>query len=335
MSGLSTVPPSFKDYLADPSRIVVLDGALATELESRGCDLADPLWSGKVLLDAPELIRAVEDSYLAAGARCLITASYQATPQALQEQRGISEAAAVRAVAQSVESAKAARDAFRSSSPLLGREVVFVAGSVGPYGAYLADGSEYRGEYTLSDEDFAAFHRPRIAALVGAGADILALETQPSAAEVRAVVALLASEFPAVQCWVSFTVRAPPREGQAVAVTQISDGTPIADIAHWLSDQSNVVAVGFNCIPLRLATAAVATLAAHTSKPMVVYPNSGEIYDAVSKTWSADPSLPPTAQTLAACARDWVRLGARVVGGCCRTGPHDIQDLAEAVRQCQ
>ena len=168
---------------------LILDGALATELEARGCDLADRLWSAKILLEQPALIYQVHYDYFAAGAHCAITASYQATPQGFAA-RGIDEAQSLALIRQSVQLAQRARDDYLaqqgSAQPLL------VAGSVGPYGAYLADGAEYRGDYALPEAEMMAFHRPRIRALADAGVDLLACETLPSFAETQALVKLLA-----------------------------------------------------------------------------------------------------------------------------------------------
>lgn len=292
---------------------LVLDGALATELEAHGCDLEDPLWSAKVLLEQPHLIKQVHRDYFDAGASVAITASYQATPQGFAR-RGLSIEESLELVARSVRLADEARrehtEAHSASGPLL------IAGSVGPYGAYLADGSEYRGDYTLSPAEFRDFHRPRIAALVDAGADFLACETLPSFAEAEALLALVA-EFD-VESWFTFTLR----DGG-----HISDGTPLADVAALLAAEPRVAAVGVNCVPLELVTPALGTLQAATTKPLVAYPNSGETYDPVTKTWG--PSSGGQSEgTLDGNAADWLDRGARLIGGCCRTTPADIEGLA-------
>lgn len=167
---------------------VLLDGAMATELEARGCDLADSLWSAKVLLENPQLIRDVHLDYFRAGAQVAITASYQATPAGFAA-RGLDEAQSRALIGKSVELARKAREAYLAENPQAG--TLLVAGSVGPYGAFLADGSEYRGDYQRSAAEFQAFHRPRVEALLDAGADLLACETLPSFAEIQALAALL------------------------------------------------------------------------------------------------------------------------------------------------
>jgi len=302
---LSTLLNSGKD--------LVLDGALATELEAHGCDLEDALWSAKVLLEQPHLIKQVHRDYFDAGASVAITASYQATPQGFAR-RGLTVEESLELVALSVRLADEARAEFLAANPEAGP--LLVAGSVGPYGAYLADGSEYRGDYTLSAAEFRDFHRPRIAALVEAGADFLACETLPSFAEAEALLELVA-EFD-VESWFTFTLR---------DSGHISDGTPLADVAALLSAEPRVTAVGFNCVPLELVTSALEALQASSDKPLVAYPNSGESYDAVTKTWGPSEGVKGDG-TLAGSAADWRERGARLIGGCCRTSPSDIEGLA-------
>jgi homocysteine S-methyltransferase len=198
---------------------------------------------------------------------------------------------------------------------------LLVAGSVGPYGAYLADGSEYRGDYVLSRSEFLEFHRPRIAALVEAGVDLLACETLPSLAEAEALVALM-EEFD-VEGWLSFTLR----DGG-----HISDGTPLAQVAKLSRAQPLVVAVGVNCVPLELVSPALSALGNATEAPLVAYPNSGESYDAVTKTWGPAAAVAAPGSKQAACLAEvapiWRELGARLIGGCCRTTPKDIAAVA-------
>ena len=290
---------------------LILDGALATELEARGCNLADALWSAKVLVENPELIYQVHHDYFAAGAHVAITASYQATPQGFAA-RGLNEAQALALIAQSVQLAQRARDDYRASSastaPLL------VAGSVGPYGAFLANGAEYRGDYALPEEEMKAFHRPRVQALLEAGVDLLACETLPSFAEAQAVVSLLA-EFPQSSAWFSFTLR---------DAHHISDGTPLSKVAELVNAAPQVVAIGINCVALESVTPALRNLQAQSDKPLLVYPNSGEQYDASSKTWHSAPS----GCTLHDKFAEWQQAGARLIGGCCRTTPQDIAAIA-------
>lgn len=301
--------------MLDSGADLTVDGALATELEARGCDLDDPLWSAKVLLEQPQLIKQVHRDYFDAGAAIAITSSYQALPQGFAR-RGIAEAEALELVALSVRLADEARREYLAENPDAGP--FLVAGSVGPYGAFLADGSEYRGDYVLTQREFKEFHRPRIGALVEAEVDLLACETLPSFAEAEALLALV-EEFD-VESWFSFTLR----DGG-----HISDGTPLAEVAALCGAQPRVAAIGVNCVPLNLVSPALEALRNTTDKPLLAYPNSGESYDAVTKTWS--PGAGANAggpSSLAEGAGTWHDLGARLIGGCCRTTPRDIAAVA-------
>ncbi|HHD7242019.1 TPA: homocysteine S-methyltransferase [Enterobacter cloacae] len=297
--------------LLEKQPFVVLDGAMATELEARGCNLADNLWSAKVLMENPELIREVHLDYYRAGAQVAITASYQATPAGFAA-RGLDEAQSRALIGKSVELARKAREAYLAENLHAG--TLLVAGSVGPYGAYLADGSEYRGDYVRRAEEFTAFHRPRIEALLDAGADLLACETLPSFEEIKALAALVA-EYPRARAWFSFTLR---------DSEHLSDGTPLREVVAALKDNSQVVALGINCIALENTTAALKHLHSLTALPLVVYPNSGEHYDAVTKTWHHHGEA---CETLAGYLPQWLEAGARLIGGCCRTTPKDIAEL--------
>lgn len=298
--------------------VVVLDGALATELEARGCDLDDPLWSAKVLLETPQHIAAVHADYFAAGADVAISASYQASLPGLMR-RGLDARAALALMARSVTLAAEVRDAFwREPANREGRLRPLVAGSVGPYGAYLADGSEYRGDYDLSEEVLVDFHRPRMAALVSAGADLLACETLPCLAEARALSRLL-GEFPGTWAWFSFSAR----DG-----AHLCHGERLADCAALLDGNPQVAAVGVNCTAPVFVPDLIRAARGATAKPIIVYPNSGEVYDAEVRAWR-DGSRPAV---FADAAPDWYRAGARIIGGCCRTTPADIAALARWAR---
>ncbi|MFU0873713.1 homocysteine S-methyltransferase [Kluyvera sichuanensis] len=290
---------------------VLLDGAMATELEARGCDLADSLWSAKVLMENPQLIYDVHLDYFRAGAQVAITASYQATPDGFAA-RGLNEAQARSLIAKSVELAKQARDSYRAENPAA--KGLLIAGSVGPYGAYLADGSEYRGDYQRSAQVFQDFHRPRVEALLEAGVDLLACETLPSFDEIRALAQLLEA-YPVAQAWFSFTLR---------DAQHLSDGAPLRDVLALLADYPQILAVGINCIALENTVEALEYLHSLTPLPLVVYPNSGEHYDAVSKTWHHHGEA---CATLEGYLPQWLAAGAKLIGGCCRTTPKDIAAL--------
>lgn len=298
--------------------VVVLDGALATELERRGCDLKDPLWSAKVLIERPELIWRVHLDYFLAGADCATTASYQASVPGFAK-RGIGEGESRRLIRRSVALAKEARDEFRRmEGSLAGRPQPFVAASVGPYGAYLADGSEYRGDYGLSESALADFHRPRLEALIEARPDMLACETLPCFIEAR-VLAHQIAEFPEVSAWFSFTAR----DGRC-----ISSGEPLSEVLTWLDSFPQVAALGVNCTSPRYVSSLIETARSATEKPILVYPNSGEIYDTEKGGWNGAP----VCSSFGESAREWYARGARVIGGCCRTTPDDIRSIAAWAR---
>lgn len=297
---------------------VILDGAMATELEARGCDLRDPLWSARALLEAPGLIRQVHADYFAAGADVAITASYQASFAGFAA-RGIGPEAAAGLMARSVRLAAEARDAFWAD-PInrAGRPRPLVAASVGPYGATLHDGSEYRGDYDLGEDELVAFHRPRLAALVAAGPDLLACETIPCLAEARALARLL-PEFPGVTAWVSFSCR----DG-----AHVSHGEPLAACAALLGPHPQVVAVGVNCTAPEHIAPLVAAARQATAKPLAAYPNSGEAWRAEDGAWEGEASC----EAFGAQALAWRDAGARLIGGCCRTTPAHIAELAALLR---
>jgi homocysteine S-methyltransferase len=305
---------------------LVIDGALATELERRGCDLKDELWSAKILLEQPEIIKQVHLDYFKAGADCAITASYQATIDGFTK-RGLNENEAIALIQKSVKLAFEARDEFwADESNRVGRPKPFIAASVGPYGAFLADGSEYRGEYGLTEKELMDFHRPRMQALIEAGADpstgsgqcILACETIPSLVEARAIARLL-KEFPDITAWVSFTAR---------DEKHISEGQVFADCVKQLQDHPQIAAIGINCTSPEFISALIREAKKATDKPILVYPNSGERYDARKNDWNGDPVLGSFGEQ----AREWYAAGARLIGGCCRTTPEDIRVIAGWVR---
>jgi len=299
--------------------LIILDGALATELERLGCDINDSLWSAKILAQNPEIIEKVHYDYFASGADCAITSSYQATIEGYIE-KGFTEFEAISLIKKSVTIAKKARDDFWKN-PLhrINRPTPLVAGSVGPYGAYLADGSEYRGDYKISEEDLIEFHRPRVKILVSAGVDILACETIPSLIESKAIIKLL-KEFPNVYCWMSFSAKND---------LQISDGTLISDCAKYLDAFTQVAAIGINCSAPAHIQSLIEEIKKNSKKPIVVYPNSGEEYDACSKTWHGNSS----SEIYSRSTKSWFDKGAQLIGGCCRTTPEDIKSIATWARK--
>lgn len=292
---------------------MILDGALATYLETLGADISGALWSADILIKNPSLIKQTHLDYYRAGANVAITASYQASIAGLVKHLSLSEKEAKDVVKKSVELAQEARDQYiTETSPDVGDEL-FIAGSVGPYGAFLADGSEYRGDYVVPKEEMKSFHRGRIQALVEAGVDILACETIPSKAETEALIGLLTSEFPSSEAWFGFTLR---------DSNHISDGTPLSEIAALFSEVEQVVSLGFNCVPDDLALSALQVLKPLMKRgTMIVYPNSGEQWNAQAREWEGKRT---EGSKLAKKTEEWRDVGAGLIGGCCRTTPDDI-----------
>ena len=283
---------------------VILDGALATELEARGFDIDDDLWSANALMKAPELIKAIHRDYLRAGADIVTNASYQATVEGFMR-RGLSHFESVKLIKLSVELAKEVCTEFENK---------FVAASIGPYGAFLADGSEYRGNYIISHEQLKIFHRERLAILASAQPDIFACETIPCLIEAKAIVEELAA-YPEFCAWVSFSCK---------DVKHISNGELISDCAAWLDKQSQVVAVGINCTAPNYIESLISEIRSATSKRIIVYPNSGEAYDVKARAWIGERI------NFAENSRLWYRAGARIIGGCCRTTPKDIENIEKS-----
>jgi homocysteine S-methyltransferase len=313
LSFMNPITSILNDYPA-----LVIDGALATELERRGCDLKDDLWSARILLEQPEVIKQVHLDYFKAGADCAITASYQATVEGFAK-RGLKEGEAIALIQRSVQLAMEARAEFWSDpANRTGRAKPFVAASVGPYGAFLADGSEYRGDYRLSEKELMDFHRPRMRALTEAGADMLACETIPCLIEARALTKLL-DEFPNTIAWFSFSAR---------DERHISEGQMFADCVKELEKHSQIAAIGINCTSPKYLPSLIREARRGTEKPVLVYPNSGETYSSEKNNWNGDPVV----ESFGEHAREWYEAGARLIGGCCRTTPEDIRVIASWAR---
>jgi homocysteine S-methyltransferase len=307
--------PIAEHLAASPLRsgTMILDGAMATELEARGADLHDPLWSAKILIEQPQLIRKLHLDYFAAGADVATTATYQASFEGFA-QRGIDAGAAAALMRSAVDLARSARDEFwATAANRRGRLWPLVAASIGPYGATLADGSEYRGNYTLSDSELKDFHRPRLQVLAESGADLLAIETLPCEREAL-VLAQLLQECAPIPAWIAFTCK----DGLHTA-----EGQPVRDCVTRLQNYPQVIAVGVNCTRPGLIVPLLDEMRAHTDKPLLAYPNSGEHYDGEARCWSGSADDTP----FAAAAMAWCRAGARLIGGCCRTTPADIRAL--------
>jgi homocysteine S-methyltransferase len=284
----------------------VLDGGLATQLESQGHNLDSALWSAQLLHDDPDAIVQAHLAYFAAGAQVATTASYQASIGGFV-QAGISQKEGAQLIRRSVRLAEQARGSLETGNDR------WIAGSIGPYGAALADGSEYRGDYDLTVEELRAWHRPRIELLAEAGVDILALETIPCLAEVEALLAEI--DGTGQPCWLSISC----------AADRTRAGEPATEAFSLARDVEEIVAVGVNCIDPADAYALVRIASESSGKPAVVYPNSGERWDNAARNWIGPPRF--HAEDVAS----WISGGARLVGGCCRVGPTQIRAVRDLV----
>lgn len=287
---------------------IVQDGAFATELERAGFVINDPLWSAIALYEKPELVKQVYRSYLNAGADVLITASYQGTVEGFMK-KGFSKEKSKDLIRLSVRLAKEVRDEFWADNQDKSRAYPLIAASVGPYGAHLADGSEYRGNYGVSRKTIADFHRENIGILAEEEPDLFACETVPSFLEAQALGDALSS-YPESKAWISFSCK----DGHHTC-----EGNPITECAAFLDTVPEVLAIGVNCCPPGIVESLVRDIKSVTDKVIVVYPNSGETYDPASKTWKG------SAVSYADYAKSWYDAGARFIGGCCRTTPDDIR----------
>jgi homocysteine S-methyltransferase len=293
--------------------VQVLDGGMASELEYHGANIDGPLWSAHVLEDAPEMVVAVHRAYIESGADCVLTASYQVSRMGYAESGLLPEradAALLRSVALA-----------RKAASFYPHRRVLVAASLGPYGAVLHNGAEYHGNYGCSFNDLVDFHAERIDVLAhesgGAnGADLLAFETLPSLAEAQAIGAALAA-WPDVEVWFSFTCS---------DEYHVAHGETLQECAEYAASLPQTVAVGVNCTQPALITPLIGELREATNKPIVVYPNSGEGWDAQARRWAgvSDPAA------YGEMAARWFAAGAQIVGGCCRTRPAHIREVALA-----
>jgi homocysteine S-methyltransferase len=304
----------------DFGAIRVLDGAMATELERRGCDLAGPLWSARMLDESPRTIAAVHLDYLRSGADCIGTASYQVSAlgyHALGLGGGSAGRAASLALRSSVEIACEARCEYARENA----RRVWIAISLGPYGAALHNGAEYHGQYHVSADALIAFHAERLAIAAETKADIVALETIPSREEAEAIQHALAIT-PKVNAWISFTCR---------DAEHVAHGEPLKVCAEILADTPQVTAIGINCTAPTLLESLIgeALRGAAGRKPVIVYPNSGETWDPTKRAWRGHSDT----KDYGAIAARWFAAGAQAVGGCCRTGPEHIRAVAAAAER--
>lgn len=301
----------------DLTGLRILDGGLATELERAGCDLCSPLWSGEVMRTEPDKVLAVHRSYLEAGADCLLTASYQLSAMGFSE-IGLTADDARSAIQQSVALAEHARRECTEDEIGAGRKGrrIWIAGSLGAYGAALHNGAEFHGRYAVGHAELVAFHAERIDAMRETNADFLAFETIPLLDEAKAILEGLAL-FPDLAAYISFSCRDDSHTGH---------GEPIEDCACLLDACPQILASGINCTAPVHILPLIRRIRTISTKRIAVYPNSGESWVAETRSWSgsSDP------HAFGDMARQWREAGADWIGGCCRTGPGHIRAIAQA-----
>ncbi|MGN1272856.1 MAG: homocysteine S-methyltransferase [Lactobacillus sp.] len=294
---------------------IVLDGAMSDELEKQGVDTNNQLWTGIALVNQLQKVYQAHTDYFNAGAELVITDTYQANVQAYEKQ-GYSRKEAEKFIRDAVKIAKKARDDYENKT---GKHN-YVAATIGSYGAYLADGSEYTGNYELSNEEYLDFHLPRLQLVLDENPDLIALETQSKLSEPTAVLDWLQENDPEIPVYVSFTLK---------DSKHISDGTPIKKAVQKLEDYSQVFAVGINCVNPDLVNDSLAEFHKFTDKLLVVYPNLGATYDPEVKQWVEFKKKFDFEEL----TKEWYERGARLIGGCCTTGPNEIHEIREAIDQ--
>lgn len=306
--------------LVEQNGYVVLDGSMGTGLAEKGFELNTALWTAGALVTAPKLVQQVHLDYLRAGADCGITDSYQATIPGFMAQ-GYTREEAEHYIALSVQLMRETGEQWwQEEGKAQGRPHPVTAGAAGPYGAYLADGSEYTGAYEISEEELRAFHRERMEILWKAGADILAIETVPSMWEAQ-IMAQEAEKIGA-KAWVTFSCR----DGE-----RTNKGDLLKEAAAAVDEIRSVEAIGVNCTHPKYITRCIRQIREATHKPIIVYPNSGEEYDAKKKQWTGIRY----GKTLGEYAPEWYREGARIIGGCCQTLSRQIRDIARNLKKME
>jgi len=291
---------------------IMLDGGLGSELVSRGYDISTPLWSAELLISNQQAIIDTHRAYLDAGAQCVTSASYQASVEGFAA-LGVSRQQAQGLIVKSIDLARIARDEFLEQNPDCGYQPL-IAASIGPYGAFLADGSEYSGDYGVDDATLLEFHQQRLLWLDAAGADVLACETIPSLQEAGVLCQLL--EKVNTPAWISFSCQ----DGR-----HLSDGSMLRQAVALFEQLPGLVAIGVNCTAPQYIQSLIGEIkAASWTRAIVVYPNSGEHYDADDKVWHGTE----TPLECAVAARGWYQAGAKIIGGCCRMGPAHVREIA-------
>lgn len=294
-------------------KAIIIDGALGTQIQRNGHNVNDSLWSAKFLAENPQVIKDVHMQYLQAGADIIITSSYQASFEGFL-QKGFSKEKAVELLKLSINIALETRDEFWENCKQENRIKPLVAASVGPYGAYLADGSEYSGDYKISDYELKNFHKKRLEVLIQTNPDIYSFETIPSLNEAKILCELI-EEFELVNSWLTFSAK---NESFTNANDEICEAVKYLDSCKLLG------AIGINCTAPQYIPQLIENVKSNTNKPIVIYPNGGSKYNPITKNWEKGEISPVE---YAKMAHLWFTKGATIIGGCCETGPEEIKEI--------
>ncbi|WP_320035411.1 homocysteine S-methyltransferase [Halarcobacter sp.] len=304
--------------ILEKQALLILDGALGTRLQEKGFDINDSLWSAKFLNENPKALQDIHTEYLNAGADCIITSSYQASIEGFVK-KGFDEKTAKNLLILSIQLAKDARDEFWEENKSQNRIKPLVAASIGPYGAYLADGSEYSGNYKISDEELKEFHKNRLEIIARTNPDIFAVETIPSLKEAKIICELL-KDFKDICSWISFSAK---------DSSFTNAGDDIETCVKYLDTQEHISAIGINCTSPQYIQSLVKKIKKSSNKNIVVYPNGGAKYNPLIKQWESSPT---DEKEFAKMANLWKNEGANIIGGCCQTGPKEIKELRKTLK---
>lgn len=294
---------------------IVLDGAMSTALEKLGYDTQSNLWTAAALIDRPDLIYKVHYGYLKAGADLIMTDTYQANIKAFRE-KGYSKSESDKFITKAIKIAQRARDDYEKKS----KRHAYVAGVIGPYGAYLADGNEYRGNYDLTSSEYNDFFYQKIKLILNAGVDVIGVETQPKLVEAKAILGIIHKLGSKIPVYVSYTLK---------DAAHISDGTSLARAVANIAQDSLVIAIGINCTKLEIVEPALHIMKRVTNKPLIVYPNTSAKYDAKTKKWVKSLNKLSFRDYII----NWYNAGAQIIGGCCTTLSTEIRDIAHFVNK--
>ncbi|WP_414043958.1 homocysteine S-methyltransferase [Macrococcus sp. EM39E] len=285
--------------------VTILDGGFGTTVEQFGYDVNHALWSSNLIKEHPEGVYEVHKAFVDNGAEVILTNTYQASVQSFRN-IGLSD-----------EEAKGYLEIAVALAKKAANDDVIVAGSLGSYGAMLGNGSEYTGDYNVTEADYIEYHKERLDILIEAGVSVFAFETIPNIEELKAVKTLLV-DYPNIEAWISVTLK---------DSIHLSDGTALLDVIELVNDIPNVYAFGVNCTSVKVIDGAVDVLVEKSEKPIILYPNGGRKYDAVKKAWIDQEDA-----SLIEAAVKWKDKGVKIIGGCCQVGPEEIGSLVKAVK---